>query len=71
MLILTRRAGESFMIGDDVKVVIIEKRGNQIRVGIEAPTDIGVHRQEIYNRIQQDKKRKRTETAQLPPQQYR
>ena len=71
MLILTRRAGESFMIGDDVKVVIIETRGNQIRVGIEAPTDIGVHRQEIYNRIQQDKKRKRTETAQLPPQQYR
>lgn len=71
MLILTRRAGESFMIGDDVKVVIIETRGNQIRVGIEAPTDIGVHRQEIYNRIQHDKKRKHTETAQLPPQQYR
>lgn len=51
MLILTRRAGESLMIGDDVAVTILSVKGNQVHLGIKAPRDVPVHREEIYRRI--------------------
>ncbi|RLA55502.1 MAG: carbon storage regulator [Gammaproteobacteria bacterium] len=52
MLILTRRAGESLMVGDDIIVTVLSVKGNQVRIGIDAPRDVAVHREEIYNRIQ-------------------
>lgn len=55
MLILTRRVGESLMIGDDVNVTVLGIRGNQVRIGVDAPKDVAVHREEIYDRIQQEK----------------
>ena len=55
MLILTRRIGEKLMIGDEVMVTILNVSGNQIKIGIEAPNDVSVHREEIYLRIQNDK----------------
>lgn len=51
MLILTRRVGETLMIGDDVTVTVLGVKGNQIRLGINAPKDIAVHREEIFNKI--------------------
>jgi len=55
MLILTRRVGESLMIGDNVNVTVLGIRGNQVRIGVNAPKDVPVHREEIYERIQQEK----------------
>jgi|TARA_B110000908_G_C10136989_1_gene394920 carbon storage regulator len=55
MLILTRRVGESLIIGDDIVINIIGVKGNQIRIGVNAPKEISVHREEIYNRIQAEK----------------
>ena len=55
MLILTRRVGESLMIGDDINVTVLGIRGNQVRLGVDAPKDVAVHREEIYERIQQEK----------------
>jgi carbon storage regulator len=55
MLILTRRLGESLVIGKDVTVTVLGIKGNQVRIGIKAPRDVQVHREEIYNRILQEK----------------
>ncbi|GHD32287.1 MAG: carbon storage regulator CsrA [Pseudomonadales bacterium] len=52
MLILTRRVGESLMIGDEVTITVLGVKGNQVRIGVNAPRDVSVHREEIYNRIQ-------------------
>ena len=54
MLILTRRAGETVMIGNDVTITVLGVKGNQVRIGINAPKDVAVHREEIFERIQSE-----------------
>jgi carbon storage regulator len=54
MLILTRRAGETVMIGDDITVTILGTKGNQVRVGVTAPKEMPIHREEIYERIKRE-----------------
>jgi len=51
MLILSRRAGESFLIGDNIRVTVLNARGSQVRLGIDAPEDTAVHRKEVYERM--------------------
>ena len=57
MLLLTRKLGENIRIGDDVKITIVEVKGNHVKLGIEAPPSVKVHREEIYERIQQEIRR--------------
>ena len=57
MLILTRKSGESITIGDDVKITVIEVKGKQVRIGIDAPRNYIIHREEVYIRIQEENKR--------------
>lgn len=58
MLILTRRVGETIKIGNNVAVTVLGVKGNQVRIGIEAPKDVAVHREEIYRRIQKEKEQR-------------
>jgi len=62
MLVLGRRPGENIRIGDDIKVIVLEVRGGQIKLGIEAPLHIQVHREEIYERIQRQNRRAAAQT---------
>ncbi|HBO5793331.1 TPA: carbon storage regulator CsrA [Pseudomonas aeruginosa] len=55
MLILTRRVGETLMVGDDVTVTVLGVKGNQVRIGVNTPKEVAVHREEIYQRIQKEK----------------
>jgi carbon storage regulator len=59
MLVLSRQRDESIMIGDDVEIIIVDVRGDKVRLGITAPKDIPVHRREIYDAIQREKKLKK------------
>jgi carbon storage regulator len=70
MLILTRRAGESLMIGDEVTVTILGVKGQQVRIGINAPKDVAVHREEIFERIKEEEGNKSGPPAgkEPPPQ---
>jgi carbon storage regulator len=69
MLILTRRVGETLMIGDDVTVTVLGVKGNQVRIGVNAPRDVAVHREEIYERIkrEQEQAAAQGESASVPP----
>lgn len=55
MLILSRRVGESVVIGEDVTIVVLDVRGNQARLGVTAPRDVAIHREEIYERIKRER----------------
>lgn len=54
MLVLTRKAGEGIIIGDDIKITVVELKGGGVRIGIDAPREMKVHRQEVFDRIKQE-----------------
>jgi carbon storage regulator len=54
MLVLSRRLGETLIIGDDVKITVLGISGNQVRIGIDAPKEVSIHREEVYNRIHEE-----------------
>ena len=66
MLILTRRVGETLMIGDQVTVTVLGVKGNQVRIGINAPKDLAVHREEIYQRIRREQEGQKDAQAETP-----
>ncbi len=63
MLVLTRRIGEIIRVGDDVKINILDVKGSQVRIGVKAPDNIPIHREEIYQRIQREKSERKKCTA--------
>ena len=70
MLILTRRIGESLKIGDDIRVTVLGVRGNQIRMGIHAPAEVPVHREEIYDRVHENVDREIVKDGDESPTEY-
>jgi carbon storage regulator len=66
MLVLTRKLGENIRIGDSVKITVLEVRSGQVKLGIEAPPEVKVHREEIYARIQEENRRAQRQNSQLP-----
>jgi carbon storage regulator len=66
MLILTRRVGETLMIGDEVTVTVLGVKGNQVRIGVNAPRDVAVHREEIYERIKRERAEQASESGAGP-----
>ena len=67
MLLLTRKLGENIRIGDDVKITIVEVKGNHVKLGIDAPPSVKVHREEIYERIQQERREQALKDANDTP----
>ena len=65
MLILTRRIGEAIIIGDDITLTILNSKGNQVRIGVDAPRAVSVHRSEVYDRIQQQKQKAAEKSEQI------
>ncbi len=68
MLILTRRVGETLMIGDEVTVTVLGVKGNQVRIGVNAPRDVPVHREEIYERIKREQAQTAAQEGDVEPQ---
>jgi carbon storage regulator len=66
MLVLTRKLGENIRIGDSIKITVLEVRSGQVKIGIEAPPEVKVHREEIYARIQEENRRAQQRRAEAP-----